>query len=257
MLDANPDSIVHFPLIPMAQFNRTLGEIPMEFGGGNRYRVIWAPSRKILRFTTGIPETVSAYAPNGGIHPVHQKADPSDQKQKLGECWILEMWCNPYRDCTEDQWNFDAVVQASEQEGLCTRLQVMGPFPRRGYYWQAENTWLYGEPDYAQVERQILLVEDGLFRHTKWDNYAAIKRKIQAGEKAIANTQAAMINDRMLIGGGEAYSGAHGHRGTKTVSTKRTTRDLRRAGFKTKPGTVSVTPRRKRLIYDLTEYIQH
>ena len=252
MLDADLNAIVQHPLIPMAQFNRTLGPIPVEFGGGNRYRVIWAPSRNVLRFVTGLPETVSAYAPNGGVHPIKQQADIG---HKAGECWILEMWVNPYRDCTEDEWNQIPCLTVAGYDGLFTRLQVMGPFPRRGYYWHAENTYLYGEPSYSQVERQILLVEDGMFRHTQWDNFCAIRRKEEAGDANQARINKDRILDRMLIGGGEAYSGSHGHRGTKTVKMNKTTRDLRRAGFSTKPGTASVTPRRNKLMYDLTPFI--
>jgi hypothetical protein len=237
----------------MAQFNRTLGEIPMEFGGGNRYRVVWAPSRKILRFTSGVSETVSAYSPNGGIQPIGHRMDP---QHKDGECWILEMWRNPYRDCTEQEWNTVPCVEVAGQPMPMTRLAAMGPFPRRGYYWHAENTYLYGEPSHTQVESQILLVEDGLFRHTKWDNLTAIRRKIEAGEKKLAARNKDMIRDRHLIGGGEAYSARGGHRGTKTINTNRDTRHLKSAGFKTAPGTVSVTPRRKKLIYDMTAHIQ-
>ena len=253
MLDPTPDPTVIFPLLPMAQFNRTLGEIPMEFGGGNRYRVIWAPSRKILRFTKGISETLSAYSPRGGIQPIRERLDPA---HKAGECWILEMWVNPYRDCSEVEWNTIACVEVAGADAPMTRLAAMGPFPRRGYYWHAENTYLHGEPTFTQVEAQILLVEDGLFRHTKWDNFVAIRRREEIGQKKIAATNADRIRDRMLIGGGEAWSSAHGHRGTKTIKTKHTTRDLRRAGFKTKPGTVSVTPRRNKLVYDVTEHIR-
>ena len=130
MLDADLNAIVQHPLIPMAQFNRTLGPIPVEFGGGNRYRVIWAPSRNVLRFVTGLPETVSAYAPNGGVHPIKQQADIG---HKAGECWILEMWVNPYRDCTEDEWNQIPCLTVAGYDGLFTRLQVMGPFPRGRY----------------------------------------------------------------------------------------------------------------------------
>src|SRR6185312_12387400 len=179
MLDANPESIVCHPLIPMAQFNRTLGEIPLEFGGGNRYRVIWAPSRKILRFTSGTSETVSAYGKNG-IEPIRQQMTPRD---KAGECWVLEQWVNPYRDCTEQEWNTVACIEVSGQPFPLTRLQAMGPFPRRGYYWRCDNTFLFGDPTLAQVEREVLLVEDGLFRHTEWDNFVAIRGKIEAGEK--------------------------------------------------------------------------
>ena len=254
MLDPTPNPTISFPLIPMAQFNRTLGEIPMEFGGGNRYRVIWAPSRKILRFTAGVSETVAAYCPRGGINPIQQAMD---LQHKAGECWILEMWVNPYRDCSEAEWNEIPCIQVAGSELPVTRLAAMGPFPRRGYYWHAENTYLYGEPSYSQVKAQILLVEDGLFRHTQWDNYTAIKRKIAAGEKKIEATNKDMINDRMLIGGGEAWSSSHGHRGTKTIQFKYDTRHAKRAGYKTAPGTVSVTPRRKQLVYDLTEHISH
>lgn len=251
MLDSNPESIVHFPMIPMAQFNKTLGEIPVEFGGGNRYRVIWAPSRKILRFTSGVSEVVSAYGKNG-IQPIVQQLSPG---VKAGECWILEMWVNPYRDCTEEQWNTVACISVSGISQPMTRLSAMGPFPRRGYYWHAENTYLFGEPTSSAVEKQILLVEDGMFRHTEWDNYVAIRSKEEAGDKKQETIAHEMINDRMLIGGGEAFSGSHGHRGTKTITPKRTTRDLRRGGFSTKPGTVSMTPRRKQLTYDLTPHI--
>ena len=135
----------------MAQFNRTLGEIPMEFGGGNRYRVIWAPSRKVLRFTAGISETILAYAPNGGVHPIQHRLDPA---HKAGECWSLEMWRNPYRDCSEVEWNTIPCVEVAGADLPMTRLATMGPFPRRGYYWHAENTYLYGEPD-ADAERPV------------------------------------------------------------------------------------------------------
>ena len=253
MTDANPESIILFPLIPMAQFNRTLGEIPVEFGGGNRYRVIWAPSRKILRFTAGISETLSAYSPHGGINPIQERVSP---QHKAGECWILEMWVNPYRDCSEQEWNTIPCLEVPGSDLPMTRLAAMGPFPRRGYYWHAENTYLYGEPSYTQVEAQILLVEDGLFRHTKWDNYVAIRTKEERGEKRQNAVASDMVRDRFLIGGGEAYSARGGHRGTKTINTKRDTRHLRRGGFKTAPGTVSVTPRRNKLVYDLTEHIR-
>ena len=255
MLDASPESIVPFPLIPMAQFNRTLGEIPTEFGGGNRYRVIWAPSRKILRFCSGAAEVVSAYG-SGGIEPIAQRLSP---EYKAGECWILEQWVNPYRDCTEDKWNTVPNVSVNGYQFPMTRLQVMGPFPRRGWYWHCENTYIMGEPTYSQVEKMILLVEDGKFRYTQWDNFVAIRNRQEAGEKKIASRNEAMIRDRFLIGGGEAYSvaGGGGGRGTKTVNTNRTSRDLRRAGFSTKPGTPSVTPRRRKLTYDLSEHIQH
>lgn len=251
MLDANPESIVHYPLIPMAQFNRTLGEIPTEFGGGNRYRIIWAPTRNILRFTRGISEVVSAYGRNG-IEPVSQQLSPA---HKAGECWVLEQWVNPYRDCPEEEWNTKPAITVAN-EGFFTRLQVMGPFPRRGYYWRCDNTYLHGEPTLSQVEREILLVEDGFFRHTQWENYVAIRDRIAAGEKKIENRNQAMIRDRFLIGGGEAWSSSHGHRGTKTVNTNLDTRHLRRRGFSTKPGTVSATPRGKKVVYDLTPHVQ-
>lgn len=248
MLDANPESVVHYPLIAMGQFNRTLGEIPMEFGGGNRYRVIWAPSRNIMRFTSGISEVVSAYGRNG-VEPIDQQLTPT---HKAGECWILEQWVNPYRDCTEDQWNFFPL-----QNGL-TRLQTMGPFPRQGYYWRCDNTAIAGEPSYTQVEKMILMVEDGMFRHRPYENFLAIQAKIEQGEKSVASERDARIRNRSLIGGGEAYSvaGGGGGRGTKTINTDRTSRDLKRAGISTKPGTASMMPRRRQKVYDLTAHVR-
>lgn len=252
MLDANPESIIPYPLIPMSQFNRTLGEIPAEFGGGNRYRVIWAPSRKVYRFAMGVPETLSAYGP-GGISPIRQRLTP---QHKEGECWILEQWVNPYQDCTEEEWNTVPCLNMAGCSNQFTRLQMMGPFPRRGHYWHCENTYLMGDPTVSQVEKMILLVEDGKLRYTQWNNYVAIRDKVDAGEKQVATTVKDRINDRMLIGGGEAWSSGHGHRGTKTINTKRTSRDLARRGFSTKPGTVSVTPRRRKVTYDLSPFIK-
>jgi len=254
MLDASPESIVNFPLIPMSQFNRTLGEIPPEFGGGNRYRVIWAPSRKVLRFINGIAEPVSMYGRNG-VEPLTQQMNP---QCKAGECWILEQWVNPYRDCSEEEWNVIPCIRVPGTQALATRLQAMGPFPRRGYYWKCENTFLYGEPTQSQVEKQILLVEDGMFRHTPWENFVAIRNKIEAGDKAVADERDARIRNRFLIGGGEAYSvaGGGGGRGTKTISTKRTETDLHRAGISTKPGTASIPKRQPRTRYDLTPFVR-
>lgn len=249
MLDANPESIVLHPLIPMAQFNKNLGATP---SGANRYRVIWAPSRKIQRFLNGVSETISAYEP-GGIEPINQRLTP---QHKQGECWILEQWVNPYRDCSEQEWNTVPCIQISGVRGLVTRLQAMGPFPRQGYYWHSDNTYLIGEPTVSQVEKMILFVEDGMFRHTEWDNYVAIRNKVEKGEKQVETTVQDRIKDRMLIGGGEAWSSGHGHRGTKTINTKRTSRDLARRGFSTKPGTVSVTPRRRKVTYDLSPFIK-
>ena len=252
MLDASPESIVHFPLIAMSQFNRTLGEIPPEFGGGNRYRVIWAPSRKVLRFAMGIPDTVAAYGPNG-IEPLTHQMAP---QYKPGECWILEQWVNPYRDCTEEEWNIIPCVRYGV--GFLTRLQMMGPFPRRGYYWRCDNTYLYGEPSQSQVETQILLVEDGMFRHSAWENFVAIRNKVEAGDKAVAAERDARIRNRFLIGGGEAFSvaGGGGGRGTKTINTSRTETDLHRAGISTKPGTASIPKRQPKTRYDLTPFVR-
>jgi len=253
MLDANPEAIIQFPLIPMAQFNKTLGAVPIEFGGGNRYRIVWAPSRKVLRFVLGLPETLHAYGP-GGVERMDHKASP---EYKPGECWVLEQWCNPYRDCTEEKWNTIPCIQVPGLTGLFTKLQVMGPFPRRGHYWHCENTWLYGEPTQSQVERQILLVEDGMLRHTKWDNYVAIRELQKRGVKEQDRIDEDKVRDRFLIGGGEAYASGHGRgRGTKTINTTRTDKDLRRIGISTKHGTPSATPRRKKLLYDLSPYVK-
>lgn len=261
MLDANPQSIIHYPLISMAQFNRTLGEIPAEFGGGNRYRVIWAPSRKIQRFIAGFAETVQAYGP-GGIEPLPQQMTP---QHKAGECWILEQWINPYRDCSEEEWNSIPCVR-TPGGGVVTRLQAMGPFPRRGYYWRCDNTYLIGDPSLSQVEKMILLVEDGMFRHTDWENFVAIRDKVEKGEKEVDAERDARIRNRFLIGGGEAFSvagggrsrvsGRGGGRGTKTINTTYTDRDLNRVGISTKPGAVQAMPRRRKITYDLSPFVK-
>lgn len=262
MLDANPESIIHFPLIQMSKFNRTLGPIPPELGGGNRYRLIWAPSRRVLRFTCGVSEVVSMYFGKGAVQPLVEKFS-TDPEVKPGECWVLEMWQNPFRECTEEQWNSMPVVQVPGVPYPQTRLQVMGPFPRRGYYWKAENTVIAGEPTETQVEKQILMIEDGMLRYRPYENYIAIRDKIEKGEKDVASERDAIIRNRFLIGGGEAYSVAGGSRngitagrGTKTINTSRTSRDLAAVGISTKPGATSMMPRRNKKVYDLTKFIR-
>ena len=240
----------------MAQFNRTLGEIPVEFGGGNRYQgdlgtVAEDPPDSRLAFrkhSRHIPRTAE-------LNPIQERVSP---QHKAGECWILEdVGKSVPGPGSEQEWNTIPCLEVPGSDLADDAPRRDGAVPEaRLLLARRKHLPVRRAVTHTQVEAQILLVEDGLFRHTKWDNYVAIRTKEERGEKRQDAVASDMVRDRFLIGGGEAYSARGGHRGTKTINTKRDTRHLRRGGFKTAPGTVSVTPRRNKLVYDLTEHIR-
>lgn len=219
------DGLIYYPTIPMDRFGRhELG------GGGNRYRIIWAPSRKTVVARPFEPaQTVQVYG-FGESGVIGREQGPKSiqalnarlsNEHKLSEVWILEQWKAPW-DCypgTREQYERDPMQLAA---GI--------PYPVNGEYFGDETTAFHGAvPTLESAEKLILQIEYGWKVLTPTDKADAINKGMEKFKKDRHNTLKDMIDNRSLIGAGEAYSapGRRNGRGTKTIVTDRyTTKDV-------------------------------
>lgn len=203
---------MQYPGIPMSRF----GSRPEEFGGGPRYRLIWAPSRSVI--LTGKKRTMKVPMYHGklAIQPI----------QPSGEVWILEKWVPRWEltDKSEAEWNADED---------CLN---MGPYPAKGDYVLAET--LACAPAEANIEKLITWIEDGRKRSPQ-ENQIAIRDNMERQLRERHNERHARIRNAMLPFGGEAYAAAGGGRGTKTIEMKHSAEEL---GLPTQPGYTGVSP---------------
>lgn len=227
-------TIIHYPGAQMSRF----GVLSEEWGGGNRYRVIWAPSRKCVISKPGAkPMSVSFYGagPSGmfrgekGAQSLELLDARLSLDHKVGETWVLEVWKAPWDITggkTKEQYALDPYAIAS---GM--------PFPAKGDYRLCEVFYSV-IPSVEAIEKQIQLHRDGFMNKRPIDNQLAIEKNVEAETKACDNKLRDMINNRSLIGAGEAYSapGRRNGRGTKTVNLSKTSKDLKRAGVSIHPG---------------------
>ena len=129
-------SVIFYPGISMTRF----GLIPDEYGGGTKYRIIWAPSRMVTLTGREKTMTVPMYRGPLAIEPV-------------GEFWILEGWVPPYQlagNLTADEWNANPA------------LLNTGPYPSKGDYIRRET--LAVTPADANIEKLITWIEEGTKR---------------------------------------------------------------------------------------------
>ena len=167
------------------------GLIPVEFGGGPKYRIIWAPSRMVTLVGQEKTITVPMYCGPLALEPV-------------GECWILEGWKSPadlYAG-TEEQWNTDPMMLNT------------GPYPRRGDYVLHEA--LSCNPAQASIEKLILWIEAGGKRRPI-ENAQFCQDALQRDMRDRKSKRDALIRDSMRPFGMEAFVGYGGQRATKTL----------------------------------------
>jgi hypothetical protein len=217
----------------MARF----GKLDDHWGGGNRYRVIWAPSRRVIAAKPEGTFTCSVYGPGPPSTP--EALDCGRRSCEGGpkpwECWILEQWKAPW-DCTDktpEQWNRDPLSL------------MQGPYPSKGDYFIVQP---YGAfpcvPSESLIERVILMTEDSWKRHSQAENQVAIDADREKDEKAKDARTFDRINSRLLMGGGDVVVSSRHARGTKTIVGKYTTRDV---GLATAPGAaMTIDPRKVR-----------
>lgn len=199
------------------------GLIPDEFGGGNKYRIIWAPSRMVT--LTGIDKTMTVpmYV---GRHAI----------EKVGDYWILEGWIHP-RDLyagTEEDWNANPLMLNT------------GPYPRRGDYLRRET--LSCNPCEANIEKLITWIEAGAQRRSA-DNVQACQDNLDKELLARKNKRDAILRDAMLAFGHEAMSGYGGGRGTKNFTVTKNNREAGLPG----PGEMVTMKPKKRVVYEIPQ----
>jgi len=233
VLESPTSSITHLPSVSMARF----GKLDDHWGGGNRYRVIWAPSRKVIAVKPEGTFTCSIYGPGppSTLEALDCGRPVFDGGPKPWECWILEQWRAPW-DCTDktpEQWNRDPLSL------------MQGPYPSKGDYFLVQP---YGAfpvvPPEGLIERVILMTEDSWKRHSNAENQVALSAAVEKDERAKDARAWDRVSNRLLMGGGDVVVSSRHARGTKTIVDKYTTRDI---GLDTTPGVAMTTrPRRKK-----------
>lgn len=227
-------TLQHYP----GQLGR-FGKLTDEWGSGNRYRCIWAPSRKcVIAKPGGTPRSISFYGagPSGILRGERgeQSLELLDARlslsNKIGECWILEIWKAPWDitgGMTKEQYRLDPHAIAS---GI--------PYPEKGDY-RLCAVFYSVVPTLETIEKQIKLVEDGWKNKRPVENAIAIQANLEKETKQRETTVRDMINNRSLIGAGEAYSapGMKNGRGTKTVNFRKTAKEM---NLPTQPGQTTV-----------------
>ncbi len=232
MLESVINAITQLPSVSMARF----GRLDDFWGGGNRYRVIWAPSRKVIVTKPQGTFTCSVYGQGPPYTPEALDCGRPvfGDGLKPWECWVLEQWRAPW-DCTEktpEQWNRDPL------------MLMQGPYPSKGDYFIVQPWGAFAAPPpESLIERVILMVEDSWKRHSQSENEVAIGDAMAKDEKAKDARIEDRIRNRLLASAETVVSSRHA-RGTKTIVDKYTTRDV---GLPTTPGAaMTVDPRRVR-----------
>jgi hypothetical protein len=191
----SPASIIHYPTLPMARY----GLVPDEYGGGPKYRIIWAPSRMVT-LVREITITIPLYYGPQALEPI-------------GEAWVVEEWKPPfevYRG-TEEDWNADPVM-------LCT-----GPYPRRGDWVLREA--LSCNPCEASIEKLISWLEAGGKRR-QIENTEACVANLEKAMRDKKSKRDAMVRDMMRPWGAESYAAAGGGRNSKTYPLLKSREEL-------------------------------
>ena len=216
-----PSSLVCYPGIAMGRF----GKVDDADGGHNKYRLIYAPSRRVILMLDRGATTVQFYL------TVEPLSNPN--------VWLLEKWMKveAYTHLTKEEWNADPMSLR------------MGPYPKGA--WQMAGPPLTCTPDQANIDKLVQWIETK--RYTPAQNAIAIQNKVHAEEQARSAKVGDMIRDRLLPYGGEAWAGRGNKTGRvgrnpKTVNTKYSANEL---GLPTKSGSTGLVPRQRPVTYEV------
>jgi hypothetical protein len=208
----------------MARF----GLVDAAYGGGNKYRIIWAPSRMVVLTGRDKTMTIPMYGHTGADGKVKMP-----YIEPVGDFWILEAWRSPYDLCgvaTVEEWNANPM------------LLNTGPFPARGDYMRAET--LACSPSDANIQKLITWIEEGGERRPI-ENFAACEDNLRRSIKDRKDKRDAMLRNVIRPWGGEAFAAAGGSRGTKTILQNAAPRSLPPAG--------AMKMGRKRVVYEVPQ----
>ena len=217
-----PSSLVQYPGIPMSKY----GKVDDADGGFNKFRLIYAPSRRVILMLDRGATTVQFYL------TVEPLSNPN--------VWLLEkfMPVDAYTHLTKEEWNADPMSLR------------MGPYPDKGA-WQMAGPPLTCSPDQANIDKLITWIETK--RYTPAQNAIAIRNKVDAEEKARSAMAADMIRNQLLPFGGEAWSGRGNRTGRvgrnpKTVNVKYSANEL---GLPTRAGSTGLVPNERPTTYQV------
>ncbi len=199
MLDYDPTTALrHWPT-PMARFGLNLY-------GENRYRIIFAPTRRIV---AGRPpeipfRSVPAYRVRLGADPLNP-----------GLCipvWVLEVWYPPERfAATKRQWDAGNAF-------------TLGPYPERGEYDLA-HVFSPVLPDDCNLEKLISWIEAGKTKSFQ-DNLDACKAEYDQETKVRRGTVEAIVRNAYPAFGATAIASSRVARSTKNPRIIRTAEEV-------------------------------
>ena len=202
------------------------GKVDDADGGFNKFRLIYAPSRRVILMLDRGATTVQFYL------TVEPLPNPN--------VWILEKWMpvDRYTHLTKEEWNADPASLR------------MGPYPEKGA-WQIAGLPLTCSPDHANIDKLISWIETP--RYTPAQNAIAIQNKVHAEEKARSAKASDMIRSQLLPYGGEAWSGRGNRTGRvgrnpKTVTVRHSANEL---GLPTKAGSTGLLPNQQAPVYQV------
>ena len=201
-------TLIHYPGLQMSKY----GLIDAAFGGGPKYRIIWAPSRMVVLTGRGKTMTVPYYC-NVIDQDTGRMITPAIEP--VGEAWVLECWRSCYELCgakTEEQWNADPM------------LLNTGPYPKRGDYLRCET--LACSPANANFDKLIAWIEAGKQRGQN-ENFYACRDNMEADLRDRKNKRDAIIRDSMRPFGMETFIGSGTRqRNSKTYPILKTREEL-------------------------------
>lgn len=215
VIEANPQGLIQWNPPSMAKY----GKIDEGYGGGNVFRLIWAPSRKVTLMLDCGPVTLEYYA---AIEQI------SAGRMKNHAVWVMEKWLGPeaLTTATPEEWNSNP------------ELLMQGPYPANGDYCMAALP-LTCDPASANIDKLVAWIEGGK-GFTPQQHAIALQNEVDGKERDKDRIRRDMIEDRLLpfgaeamVGGGSGSNGKTG-RGTKIIGTTR--RSANELGLPTKPG---------------------
>lgn len=193
-------SLQHFPAMSMAKY----GLNPYQ---ENRYRVVFAPSRRHLVFGEW---------PDGSQCAHWVKSYPD-----AGNHWVLEGW----RSALE--------IEPRGKEYWERNLLIIGPWPERGDY-ELIHMFLEAPPTDGQVEKLITWSKAGRER-ISFGQTLTFNREDAGREKQQRSDMAdAMLKNRLPAFGARAFAGAHGRRRSHAEDAELKTAE--QLGLPTTPG---------------------
>lgn len=217
-----------YPGISMSKY----GLIDAAYGGGPRYRLIWAPSRMVMLTGREKTLTVPMYYGPYAIEPLGCAPFFKD-----AEIWILEMWvpAGEYYKGTKEDWESDP------------QMLNMGPYPSRGDFVLVKE--LGCDPSDANVDKLVQWQQAGGKRR-QVENAVFLQQQLEKNMLDRKNQRDAITRNAMRPWGAESYAAAGGGRNSKTYPLLKSREEL---GLPAPGATANIRPPKREIFEVMTE----